>query len=476
MNTSMHVPAMNYEQRELTASAEVKTVLAALRSEAATKNWTFEVGYTTAMDRAFAQLCSLKPPANWRELAKLQDSQVQPVKESKSVSLEKCIASAAQFDWTEQNGVTGVRDQLTCGSCWAFATHGAFEGSYAILNKELIDSAEQDTLDCSEAGDCGGGWWAHQYLIDTGSAKEADYSYVARKGTPKSNVERPYKAVAWGYVDSTRDIPTVDALKKALCEYGPLTVAVEVTPAFQAYKSGIFNESSNDKINHGVTLVGWDDTKQAWRIKNSWGTGWGESGFMWITYTSNKIGYGAAWVQAKTKLPCEEGPSLVGYEQFMFIDKKQFSENANVASVTFTLPREMYVTIVADSSAMIVQGNTPQSFTTGLYTGDSPNTMWTASYRIGSFQVANQHVPVHTSFAMKLSAGTHTMYWKIWLNGYTIQLDSGTLTAIALPCAMGGQLRVGMANALTEKEVRITTRDPEQPDLYITIDRSTNAA
>lgn len=100
-------------------------------------------------------------------------------------------------------------------------------------------------------------------------------------------MQLPYKAVAWGYVDSTVEIPSVAALKKALFEYGPLGVTVAVTPAFQAYTSGVFNEGSNADINYAVLLVGWNNSKQAWRIKNSWGKDWGESGYMWIAYTTN---------------------------------------------------------------------------------------------------------------------------------------------------------------------------------------------
>ncbi len=471
-------PSLDYEKRELAASDEIKAKLAALRSEAETRQWTFEVGYTTAMDFAVEEITGLKPPDNWLNLAKQQNSTAQTLKEPKPMSLGKCVASAAQFNWADYNGVTGVRDQGNCGSCWAFATHGAFEGSYAILNNTLIDSSEQDTLDCSGAGSCSGGWWAYQYLIDTGSADETEYKYVAQKGTCRANVNHPYKAVAWGYVDSNNSVPTVDALKKALCEYGPLGVAVAVTPAFQAYKSGIFNENSPANINHGVTLVGWDDSKKAWRIKNSWGVGWGESGYMWIAYGSNKIGYAASWVQAKVTSTCKDGPSLLAYEQFYFTENKKFSSNANVASVTFTLPREMYVSFVAESSAIIAEGSTPREFTTGLYTGDSPNIMWTASYRKGSFQSTNQNVPVHTSFAIKLPAGTYTMYWKIWLSDYTIQFASGTLTAVAVPCSMGGQLKMelaaqeGIAGTVIEEEGLITTRDVDRPDLSITIDRA----
>ena len=198
---------------------------------------------------------------------------------------------------------------------------------------------------------------------------------------------------------------------------------------------------------------------------------------MWISYGSNSIGYGASWTQAEVMAPCEDGPSFLAHEEFPFVDNKKFSSNDNVASVTFNLPKEMYVSFVADASARNSGGSTPQSFRTGLYTGESPNTMWTASYRKGSFQSANQHVPVHTSFAMKLPAGTHTMYWKIWLSGYTIELDSGTLTALAVPCSMGGKLQVesvsqgSIAGTVTDKEEIITTKDKERPDLDITIDR-----
>ena len=471
-------PSLDPKTREIDASDKIKSKLKTIRSQKKKKKWTFEVGYTTAMDFAIEQISGLKPPDDWLETSRKQNDLAKALmkKEQKPMFLEQCSAGEAQFNWVDYNGVTPVRDQGPCGSCWAFATHGAFEGSYAILNKMPIDSAEQDTLDCSGEGSCGGGWWAYQYLIDTGSAKESDYSYVAEQGPCRPDVDRPYKAVVWGYVDSSREIPTVEALKQALCEYGPLAVAVEVTAAFQAYTSGVFNENSAGNINHGVTLVGWDDAKGAWRIKNSWGPGWGESGYMWITYGSNSIGYAASWTQAEVAAVCEDGPSLLAHEEFYFVDNKQFSSNDNVASVTFNLPKEMYVSVVADASAKIVEGSAPQYFRTGLHTGDAPNTMWTASYRKGSFQAGNQHIPVHTSFAMKLPAGTHTMYWKIWLSGYTIEFDSGTLTALAVPCSMGGKVQVKLSSegaipgTVTDKNEIITIKDKERPELYVTID------
>jgi cathepsin L len=297
-----------YKQRELGASAEIKSKLETLREEIRSKNYTFQVGFTEAMQYTIEQITGLVAPPNLPEMIRKQKaiSEKLLIKEMASKIAATCSASASEFDWRKSNGTTGVRNQGACGSCWAFATLGAFEGSYRIIGKTIIDASEQDLLDCNPWGySCAGGWWAHQYLIDTGVAKEADYNYTAVKGTCKADVTRPYKAVAWGYVGSSAGVPSVTDLKQALCEYGPLSVAVRVTSAFQAYTSGVFNGCATGAVNHGVTLIGWDDAKEAWLIKNSWGTGWGETGgygsergYMWIKYNCSSIGYAGSWVQA----------------------------------------------------------------------------------------------------------------------------------------------------------------------------------
>jgi cathepsin L len=213
-----------------------------------------------------------------------------------------CNANLAKFSWKDRGKVTPVKNQDGCGSCWDFGTMGAYEGSYAIRNNALVDTSEQDVLSCSGAGSCGGGWWAFPWLISHGTSTEAAYPYTATDSACNAGVPVSYRAVAWGYVIPSGGIPTVQQMKQALCDHGPLAVAVYVSGAFQAYSSGVFNEhDTTHNINHGVTLVGWDDTKHAWLIKNSWGTGWGMAGYMWIDYTSNKIGQGAAWVQARNR-------------------------------------------------------------------------------------------------------------------------------------------------------------------------------
>ncbi len=130
------------QKRELDASPKVKSVLAGLRREAEEKGWTFEMGYTAAMDFRISEITGLKPPKDWKRQATEQNQRARG----------DCVATLPAFNWADNHGVTGIRDQGNCGSCWAFATHGAFEGSYAIVNQTLSDSSEQDTLDCSGAG------------------------------------------------------------------------------------------------------------------------------------------------------------------------------------------------------------------------------------------------------------------------------------------------------------------------------------
>ncbi|HEY0460663.1 MAG TPA: C1 family peptidase [Pyrinomonadaceae bacterium] len=108
------------------------------------------------------------------------------------------------------------------------------------------------------------------------------------------------KAASWDYVNSPPDkLPTVEQLKTALIEHGPLVAPIVYDECLANYKSGVFNEQDLIKINHAVLLVGWDDAKQAWLVKNSWGEDWGEKGFAWIKYGSNNIGVFAAWIDAR---------------------------------------------------------------------------------------------------------------------------------------------------------------------------------
>jgi tRNA A-37 threonylcarbamoyl transferase component Bud32 len=108
-----------------------------------------------------------------------------------------------------------------------------------------------------------------------------------------------FKSTSWDYVNSPPDkLPTVAQLKTALIEHGPIAAPIFYDKCLENYKGGVFNEMDLRPINHVVLLVGRDDAKEAWRVKNSWGAEWGEKGFGWIKYGSNNIGMFAAWIEA----------------------------------------------------------------------------------------------------------------------------------------------------------------------------------
>jgi len=219
------------------------------------------------------------------------------------------LPSAVAFSWIDRNGVTDVRHQRTCGSCWAFTSMAVFEANWLIRNKESIDLSEQHIVDCAEyrngrdAGSCNGGWYGgvFDYLTRNSAVIESKKPYRARNSVCTPVMQREeYRVAAWGYLNKNARMPSNDEIKEALCKYGPIAACVKVTPAFQAYKRGIFDEharvSGVRDINHAITIVGWDDTKKAWLVKNSWGPGWGEKGYIWVEYGCNNIGYGATWM------------------------------------------------------------------------------------------------------------------------------------------------------------------------------------
>ena len=310
---------VDFAAREKTAPPPIAAKLAHLRQQKVTKGWTFEPVYTHALDFDLKTITGAVVPPNFRQHVKTQNALAaaalkkiltSPIPPPPQVGTNACFTNLGSFDWRKYNGTTPVRDQGQCGSCWVFGAHGAMEGNWHADNAVSIDSSEQDTLDCNAAEKgCGGGWPsdALTYLMQNGSATESAYRYMASRGTCKGRqLASPYGIRAWGYVGNDDGVPSVNAIKSALCHYGPLAVGVNATDAFQAYGTDhVFNEHDGGDINHVVTLIGWDEAKRAWLIKNSWGTGWGitggsgtERGYMWIAYDSNKIGYGAAWALA----------------------------------------------------------------------------------------------------------------------------------------------------------------------------------
>lgn len=298
-----------YRERLQKASPEIRHRLDDLAAQSRAKGWTFGVGYTEAMDRRVEDLAGTKIPTDFLQNAKRQNEFAEAARRldieaaaraNIRIPLPKCSAGLNHFDWVDRGKVTPVDGPQGCGNCWSYSAVGSLEASYLARNGATFDGSEQQVVSCSGGGTCGGGWYApvFQWFIAHGVGRDADLPDAGVNGVCPAAMASPYRAVNWGFVDTDHTIPSVAQIKQAICDHGPISVAVYATPAFIAYTHGVFNETDYSGLNHAVILTGWDETKASWHLKNSWGTGWGESGYMWIRYNSNRIGYAAAWVQA----------------------------------------------------------------------------------------------------------------------------------------------------------------------------------
>jgi len=189
-------------------------------------------------------------------------------------------------DWRTKGAVTGVKNQGQCGSCWTFSATGAIEGHYFISSGKLVSFSEQQIVDCAHAAGqgCQGGWpyKAIDYVAQNGIETESDYPYTARDGSCKYNSGKAIKATS-GHKMVTAH--SSDLLKTALVSQ-PVSVCVQADQsAFQFYKSGVLATGCGASINHAVLAVGYGKVGvlEAFYVKNSWGTGWGNNGYIYLS-------------------------------------------------------------------------------------------------------------------------------------------------------------------------------------------------
>jgi len=197
------------------------------------------------------------------------------------------------FNWQDLNGVTSVKDQGACGSCWAFATLAQVESFVRIYDHRYEDLSEQQLIDCGPGNCTSGGTLPSAYTIleDYGSVDEADIPYKEDDIFPCTQADYTPRARIEGY---NRLSNSVAAIKSAL-QTGPVaTVMYASSVAFRNYSSGCFDTDFENDADHAVLILGWDDSAcggdGAWICKNSWGEGWGMEGFFMIEYGCCSIG------------------------------------------------------------------------------------------------------------------------------------------------------------------------------------------
>ncbi|MBC8067139.1 MAG: hypothetical protein IAG13_02305 [Deltaproteobacteria bacterium] len=228
------------------------------------------------------------------------------------------------FSWRKAGIMSPIKDQEGYNTCWAFAASGLMESLWFMRHHEVVDLAEQDLVNCTCRKCDGSSGSKHGEKRLAGIRREKANPYVGDGGeeackasncgpcmlntTTPYHLEIDYIPIDADHTDggSHFDEPVpVAAIKQAMLLHGPIYVKMHIPEpsAIGAFKgTGVFDETTpliyKPKRNNGahmVVLTGWDDDKGAWEVRNSWGTDWGNNGYGWIKYGSNKIGMNAVW-------------------------------------------------------------------------------------------------------------------------------------------------------------------------------------
>jgi len=260
---------------------------------------TFEFGYSPFMDMT---------PEDFK--AKYLNLNVSHLKKLRFLNKHNILTYSDEpapkaWDWREHGAVTDVKNQGSCGSCWAFSATGNLEGQHFKKSGKLVRFSEQQLVDCDKVDQgCNGGLMedAFKHLQTTGAMAEDDYAYTGSDDECKFDKTKVTTNVT-GYKFAADQ--NEDNIAKMLYETGPLAVAINATP-LQFYFWGVFDPwfqwiCDPTGLNHGVLIVGYGNngSKDYWIVKNSWGSWWGESGYFRIVKGTGACGINTYVISAE---------------------------------------------------------------------------------------------------------------------------------------------------------------------------------
>lgn len=188
-----------------------------------------------------------------------------------------------------------IRNQGNCGSCWAFSLTSVVNDLYMLyLPTEYKGQlSEQYLVSCaSDMYGCGGGMpSAMKWMVSPkGAPLLSDWPYTQSNGRCNMSDKKVAGTILeWHYVGEPDREPTIEEIKKAIYKYGSVSITIAADNALSSYKSGVFNACRSSNTNHMTNYVGWDDEKKAFIMRNSWGKGWGEEGYGYISYNDGKL-------------------------------------------------------------------------------------------------------------------------------------------------------------------------------------------
>ncbi len=203
----------------------------------------------------------------------------------------------SKWDWRSKSGVTPVKDQEKCGSCFAFGTVGMIESYIKIHNGQVYDLSEEQAKNCIwESTGCKGGCvqWVINPLTQNGIVLEQDYPYHPTNGLC-NNIRPTLRVTEWNLL-STEKALDVNTLKRYIMNEGPVVTSLIVQGWNKSYNGSYVLSADKEGKNHAVVIVGWNDSiadknvSGHWIFKNSWGTEWGDNGYGYIEYDTAKIG------------------------------------------------------------------------------------------------------------------------------------------------------------------------------------------